>query len=164
MGREVMLLIAATTAAPRAAEPASMTTTPSSPTWTPTLAPPPAIIEKFGRNCSTCRPLAAAAMARWSCVARRASPGAPAATTQAAMMAAQILFSGTAAFSGGIAAMLAHTPPRASAFQNGRREKIDVIRPESPSNVDHHGALASRSAQDAALTRGSHEAAVLLRA
>ena len=39
-----------------AADPASTTTTPSSPTWTPMLPPAPAIMKKLGRTSSTSRP------------------------------------------------------------------------------------------------------------
>jgi hypothetical protein len=51
-----MRLMAATTAGALAADPASTTTTPSSPTCTPTLAPPPAITKKLSRTFSTSTP------------------------------------------------------------------------------------------------------------
>src|SRR5262249_12060764 len=55
MGFDVIRLIAARTAGALAGDPASTTTTPSSPTWTPMFAPAPAIMKKLGRTSITSR-------------------------------------------------------------------------------------------------------------
>src|SRR5262245_54830156 len=60
MGFGEIFLIAATTSDALAEEPASTTTTPSSPTWTPMFAPAPAIMKKFDRTAMTPRPSCAA--------------------------------------------------------------------------------------------------------
>src|SRR5207249_7023322 len=53
MGFDEMRLIAASTAGALAADPASTTTTPSSPTCTPTFAPAPAMTKNEGRTSKT---------------------------------------------------------------------------------------------------------------
>src|SRR5262245_52709051 len=73
MGFGDMRLIAASTAGAPAADPASTTTTPSSPTCTPMLAPPPAITKKEGRTCRISR-LFDCAAACCDCAAFRGSP------------------------------------------------------------------------------------------
>src|SRR5580765_3420046 len=57
MGFDEMRLIAASTAGALDADPASTTTTPSSPTCTATLAPAPAMTKNEGRTSKTSRPL-----------------------------------------------------------------------------------------------------------
>src|SRR5262245_46401096 len=59
MGFGEIFLIAATTSDALAEEPASTTTTPSSPTWTPIFAPAPAIMKKLDRTSMTSRPACA---------------------------------------------------------------------------------------------------------
>src|SRR5689334_8624857 len=56
MGFGEMRLIAASTAGALAVDPASTTTTPSSPTWTPMFAPAPATTKNEGRASRISRP------------------------------------------------------------------------------------------------------------
>src|SRR6185436_13028884 len=56
MGFGEMRLMAASTAGAAAADPVSTTTRPSSPTWTPTLPPAPAMTKNVGRTSTTSRP------------------------------------------------------------------------------------------------------------